>query len=84
MLEITHREKYVNDELLGKIISYIDERNDDFMGGPIVDKSNNSSSLGMEGCSDRPLRLDVQPKRMVQGIHFFRNLQAQNTLRVFR
>ena len=58
MLDITHKEKYVNDELLGKIISYIDKRNDDFVGGPIIDKGAHSSSIGMEGCSDRPLRLE--------------------------
>jgi hypothetical protein len=58
MTDIIHKEKYVDDELLGKIISYIDKRNDDLMGGPIVDKAPNSSSIGMEGCSDRPLRLE--------------------------
>jgi len=58
MTDIIHKEKYVDAELLGKIISYIDKRNDDFMGGPIVDKAPNSSSIGMEGCSDRPLRLE--------------------------
>jgi len=58
MTDIIHKEKYVDAELLGKIISYIDKRNDDLMGGPIVDKAPNSSSIGMEGCSDRPLRLE--------------------------
>tara|TARA_B100000900_G_C20501966_1_gene684154 strand:- start:334 stop:987 length:654 start_codon:yes stop_codon:yes gene_type:complete len=58
MTDIIYKEKYVDAELLGKIISYIDKRNDDFMGGPIVDKAPNASSIGMEGCSDRPLRLE--------------------------
>jgi len=58
MTDIIHKEKYLDAELLGKIISYIDKRNDDLMGGPIVDKAPNSSSIGMEGCSDRPLRLE--------------------------
>ena len=58
MTDIIHKEKYVDADLLGRIISYIDKRNDDFMGGPIVDKAPNASSIGMEGCSDRPLRLE--------------------------
>ena len=58
MPEIVHKEKYVDDALLGKITSYYRELNDILVGGPVVSINPISANLPKEGCSDRPLRLE--------------------------
>ena len=58
MSDIVFKEKYVSEELLAKIRSFIDKTNDRLSGGPIVRHVETGSNLMKEGGSDRPLRLE--------------------------
>lgn len=58
MLDIIYKEKYVDEKLLGEIKYFVESVNDSFCGGPIEDTGQLSTTLQMEGCSDRPLRLE--------------------------
>lgn len=60
MPDIIYKEKYVDDKLLEEIKNFYVKVNDSFCGGPVPDTSQLSTTLQVEGCSDRPLRLEYK------------------------
>ncbi len=60
MTDVIYKEKYLDDDLLGRIRTYFDELNDTLHGGPLKNTIDPlyTSAPPMEGCSDKPLRLE--------------------------
>jgi len=64
MTDVIYKEKYVDDELLGRIKTYFNDLNDEFSGrarveiNPICTNFKGETGLPMEGSADRPLRLE--------------------------
>lgn len=60
MPDIVYKEKYVDEELLQEIKYFYEKVNDSFCGGPVEDTGQLSTTLQVEGCSDKPLRLELK------------------------
>tara|TARA_B100000424_G_scaffold269129_1_gene265394 strand:- start:172 stop:819 length:648 start_codon:yes stop_codon:yes gene_type:complete len=60
MNELIYKEKYVDNELLAEIKNFYAAVGGALTGGPVIDNSDNCTIYGMDGCSDRPLRLEYE------------------------